>query len=313
METSVRRICSTALPTINTFVASCSLSSTPEHPSIGRRSLWQNPLTRIRDQIFQLPILLKPGQISIVRRQVVSVNSVSEKTGMANPQVEAESDQDLAHMIIGHGPCTYLLLLLLSLVLLFPYLEEGIFARTLLGILFSIVLLVGAFANRQTRRGFILKLGLALLGVGLQWAALWTESIAILDFAGISYVASLAIAISGVLRYILKRGPITADKLHGALAGYIMLAFVWAFIYALIERSSAGSFGPGRLDFTQPGTFFKLLFFSFTTLTTTGYGDVIPLTDQARSIVIVEEFAGVFYVGVLIARLAGLYPATPIK
>jgi hypothetical protein len=232
---------------------------------------------------------------------------------MANPQVEAESDQDLAHMIIGHGPCTYLLLLLLSLVLLFPYLEEGIFARTLLGILFSIVLLVGAFANRQTRRGFILKLGLALLGVGLQWAALWTESIAILDFAGISYVASLAIAISGVLRYILKRGPITADKLHGALAGYIMLAFVWAFIYALIERSSAGSFGPGRLDFTQPGTFFKLLFFSFTTLTTTGYGDVIPLTDQARSIVIVEEFAGVFYVGVLIARLAGLYPATPIK
>jgi uncharacterized membrane protein len=232
---------------------------------------------------------------------------------MANPQVEAESDQDLAHMIIGHGPCTYLLLLLLSLVLLFPYLEEGIFARTLLGILFSIVLLVGAFANRQTRRGFIFKLGLALLGVGLQWAALWTESIAILDFAGISYVASLAIAISGVLRYILKRGPITADKLHGALAGYIMLAFVWAFIYALIERSSAGSFGPGRLDFTQPGTFFKLLFFSFTTLTTTGYGDVIPLTDQARSIVIVEEFAGVFYVGVLIARLAGLYPATPIK
>ncbi|WP_246217487.1 hypothetical protein [Paraburkholderia panacisoli] len=87
---------------------------------------------------------------------------------MANPQVDAESDEDLAQMIIGHGPCTYLLLLLLGLILLFPYLEEGIFARTLLGILFSIVLLVGAFATRQTRRGFILKLGLALLGVGLQ-------------------------------------------------------------------------------------------------------------------------------------------------
>jgi len=216
-------------------------------------------------------------------------------------------------MIIGHGPCTYLLLLLLGLILLFPYLEEGLFARTLLGVLFSIVLLIGAFSSRQTRWGFILKLGLALLGVGLQWAALLTESITILALAGISYTASLAVAISGVLRYILKRGPITADKLHGALAGYIMLAFVWAFIYALIERSSAGSFGPGRLDFTQPGTFFKLLFFSFTTLTTTGYGDVIPLTDHARSIVMVEEFAGVFYVGVLIARLAGLYPSTATK
>jgi Ion channel len=248
-----------------------------------------------------------------LQRQVASVSSVSGRNGMLNKQDKAESDEDLAQMIIGQGPCTYLLLLLLGLILLFPYLEEGIFARTLLGVLFSIVLLVGAFATRQTRRGFILKLGLALLGVGLQWAALWTESIAILGLAGISYAASLAVAIAGVLRYILKRGPITADKLHGALAGYIMLAFLWAFIYALIERSSAGSFGPGRLDFTQPGTFFKLIYFSLTTLTTTGYGDVIPLTNQARSFVMIEEFAGVFYVGVLIARLAGLYPSTLTK
>ncbi len=216
-------------------------------------------------------------------------------------------------MLIGHGPCTYLLLLLLGLILLFPFLEEGIFARTLLGVLFSIVLLVGAFATRQTRRGFILKLGLAVLGVGLQWVALWTGSIVILELAAMTYAASLAVSISGVLRYVLKRGPITADKLHGALAGYIMMAFIWSFIYTLIEISSPGSFGPGRLDFTQPGTFFKLMYFSLTTLTTTGYGDVIPLTNHARSLVMVEEFAGVFYVGVLIARLAGLYPSTSTK
>jgi hypothetical protein len=183
----------------------------------------------------------------------------------------------------------------------------------LLGILFSIVLLVGAFATRQTRMGFILKTGLALLGVGLQWAALWAESIAMLDLAGIAYAMSLAVSFSGVLRYILKRGPITADKLHGALAGYIMLAFVWFFVYALVEVSSPGSFGPGQLDFVQPGTFFRLIYFSLTTLTTTGYGDVLPLTNHARSLVMVEEFSGVFYVGVVIARLAGLYPSNQMK
>ncbi|WP_223528359.1 ion channel [Pseudomonas sp. BF-B-26] len=232
---------------------------------------------------------------------------------MANPQDKAESEEDLAQMVIGRGPCTYLLLLLLGLILLFPFLEEGLFSRTLLGILFSIVLLVGAFATRQTRRGFILKLGLALLGVGLQWTALWAESIAILELAGMSYVASLAVSFSGVLRYILMRGPITADKLHGALAGYIMLAFVWSFVFALLEISSAGSFGPDHLDFGQPGTFFKLIYFSLTTLTTTGYGDVLPLTNHARSLVMVEEFSGVFYVGVVIARLAGLYPSNQTK
>jgi len=232
---------------------------------------------------------------------------------MTNPQDKADADEDLAQMVMGKGPYTYLLLLLLGLILLFPFLEEGIFARTLLGILFSTVLFVGAFADRQTRIGLILKLGLALLGVGLQWTALWAESIAILNLAGIAYTASLAVSFSGVLRYILKRGPITADKLHGALAGYIMLAFVWSFVYALVEISSTGSFGPSHLDFEQPGTFFKLIYFSFTTLTTTGYGDVIPLTNHARSLVMVEEFSGVFYVGVVIARFAGLYPSNQTK
>ncbi len=113
---------------------------------------------------------------------------------MANLQDKAESEEDLAQMVIGRGPCTYLLLLLLGLILLFPFLEQGILARTLLGILFSIVLLVGASATRQTRRGLILKLGLALLGVGLQWTALWAESVTTLVFAAVCYAASLAVS-----------------------------------------------------------------------------------------------------------------------
>ncbi len=228
---------------------------------------------------------------------------------MTDSKDKTESDEDLSQMIIGLGPCTYLLLLLIGLILVFPYLEEGLFPRTLLGILFSSVLLVGAFAAPQSQRGLIAKLGLALLGIGLQWTALWTSNLTILHLAGIAYAASLTISITSVLRYVLKRGQITADKLHGALAGYIMLAFAWSLIYALTEVTTAGSFGPTRLDFTQTGTFFKLIYFSLTTLTTTGYGDIVPLTNHARSLVMIEEFTGVFYVGVLIARLAGLYPS----
>lgn len=224
-----------------------------------------------------------------------------------------ESDADLSQMIIGLGPCTYLLLLLIGMILVFPFLEEGLFPRMLLGILFSSVLLVGAFATPQSQRGLILKVGLALLGIGLQWTALWSSNLILLDLAGMTYALSLLVSISGVLRYVLKRGQITADKLHGALAGYIMLAFAWSFLYAQVEMNDAGSFGPARLDFTQTGTFFKLIYFSFTTLTTTGYGDIVPLTNHARSLVMIEEFTGVFYVGVLIARLAGLYPSPSVR
>lgn len=282
------------------------------HDTVPLLSVRLNPFTRIHDLSGTADYSEAKSDFNRATSGLKCYSGLWE-TDMTNPQDPPEFDEGLAQVLIGKGPCTYLLLLLLGLILLFPFLEEGLFARTLLGILFSIVLLVGAFATRQTRWGFILKLGLALLGVGLQWGALWAESSAILRLAGLAYAASLAVSFSGVLRYILRRGPITADRLHGALAGYIMLALVWSFVYALVEMSSAGSFGPGLLDFVQPGTFFKLIYFSFTTLTTTGYGDFVPLTNHARSLVMVEEFSGVFYVGVVIARFAGLYPSNRAK
>jgi hypothetical protein len=220
-----------------------------------------------------------------------------------------EADEDLAGVMMGRGPCTWLLLALLGLVLVYPYIETGAFGRILLGILFSLVLVGGAHAIGQNKRLLIPRIGLAALGIALQWTAILSGARLATQFAAITYATFLAIAIAEVLRYIMKRGPITADKLHGALAGYIMMAVLWAFIYALIESVRPGSFAQA-IPLSEPGAFFRFLYFSFATLTTTGFGDVTPATDQARSVVMIEEFAGVFFVGVLIARLAGLYPPT---
>jgi hypothetical protein len=227
---------------------------------------------------------------------------------MRQRQPTSESGDDLAQVMKGHGPCTYLLLSLLGLILVYPYIGAGVLARVLLGVLYSMVLLGGTYALGQSGRALILKFGLAVLGIALQLTALLTGHIATWRFAAVTYAAFLAITIGHVLQYVLKKGPVTADKLHGALAGYIMLALMWAFIYALTESLRPGSFGPGHIALEVPDGLFHLLFFSFTTLTTTGFGDITPMTNQARSLVIIEEFAGVFFVGVLIARLAGLYP-----
>jgi hypothetical protein len=226
---------------------------------------------------------------------------------MALARPRFESDVDMADVMRGRGPCTFVLLALIGLILLYPYLEGGLPGRIILGVLYTMVLLGGAYAMGQSRRLLILGFGLALLGVALQWITLLVQSVTMLRLAAIAYAVFLALMIGEVLRYILKRGPVTADKLHGALAGYIMIAFLWAFFFTLTESFNPGSFAPEHV-MRGDSAFFRLLFFSFTTLTTTGFGDITPVTDQARSLVIIEEFAGVFFVGVLIARLAGLYP-----
>jgi hypothetical protein len=230
---------------------------------------------------------------------------------MRKKQPAVEQDEDLAQVVTGHGPCTYLLLALLALILIYPYLKEDGTSRVILGLLYSLVLLGGAHAVGRERGRLIVGLGLAILAIGLQWSYLMTHDVWLQRLTGITFVLFLLFTIGEVMAYILKKGPITADKLHGALAGYIMLAFLWAFFYSLVESFLPGSFvlGGARLD--THGSFLHLLYFSFTTLTTTGYGDITPVSDQARSLAIIEEFIGVFFVGVLIARLAGLYP--PVK
>jgi len=228
---------------------------------------------------------------------------------MKQEKLKLESDEDLAEIVTGHGPCTYLLLALIVLILLFPYAQGDVFGRIVLAILYSLVLIGGAYAIGRNRRTFIVGFGLATLGIALQWAALMTKEVVILRIAGLTYAVFLLFTIGNVLRYLLKKGPVTADKLHGAMAGYIMLAFLWAFIYTFVESFTPGSFHFEHGDPADPRGFYHLLYFSFTTLTTVGYGDITPITDQARSFAMIEQFAGVFFVGILIARLAGLYPA----
>jgi len=79
-------------------------------------------------------------------------------------------------------------------------------------------------------------------------------------------------------------------------------------IYVLIERLHPGSFfiNPAyRTGTPIDGSDF--LYYSYTTLTTLGYGDIVPVTSQARSVSIVEAIIGVMYLAIIISRLVGLY------
>lgn len=103
----------------------------------------------------------------------------------------------------------------------------------------------------------------------------------------------------------------TADKLYGAVAAYMMVAILWAFLYGVLQYFYPGAYAvggtPKALDMGE------MIYFSFTALSTAGFGDITPLLIQSRFLTILEMVTGVMYVAILIARLTGVYPVVAPK
>ena len=101
----------------------------------------------------------------------------------------------------------------------------------------------------------------------------------------------------------------TADKLFCPAPAYLMIGICWSYVYSL-----AGYLYPGAFAVygnATPLSFGDGLYFSFTVLTSTGFGDIAPLIRQVRGLCVVEQLMGTLFLAVLIARLAGVYPPTP--
>jgi hypothetical protein len=155
----------------------------------------------------------------------------------------------------------------------------------------------------------LLIIGVVLSASLLETVSIYSNNQSLFNLGiGFSTLFYLLI-IKRILYYIFVRGPITADKLHGAIAVFITLAILWTGIYTLVENLWPGSFEfPTEKKVGDPWRYYDLLFFSFTSLTTVGYGDIVPISHHARVLAILEQLIGVFFVAVLIARLAGVYP-----
>ena len=112
-------------------------------------------------------------------------------------------------------------------------------------------------------------------------------------------------AAGSMVAYLMEDWRVTTDELFAAGATFTLLAWGFAFIYLACQSFFPGSF-TGLLNPDQPRTFLELLSLSFTNLTATGLGDVLPITPLARVLVMIEQFAGIGYMAVVVSRLIGL-------
>lgn len=108
-----------------------------------------------------------------------------------------------------------------------------------------------------------------------------------------------------LIAYMMEDHRVTTDELFAAGATFTLIAWGFAYVYSICQlwwpESFVGATHPG-----EPRTFLELLFLSFTTLSATGLGDILPVTPMARVLVMLEQFAGVAYIAVVVSRLIGM-------
>jgi amino acid transporter len=106
-----------------------------------------------------------------------------------------------------------------------------------------------------------------------------------------------------VLNYLVKEREITADVIAGAICGYLLIGLMWANFFSVLEILQPGSFSVPTGASAESSHF---TYYSYVTLTTLGFGDITPLTDQARSLSALEAIVGPIYLAILVARLVGM-------
>jgi len=205
--------------------------------------------------------------------------------------------------------CFYLFVLLLAFDAVVPFIEPGPQGRFVVAALNCLVVVSAVAAVGRTALSFVIVVLLATGALVFYWWSLEHEDNVHLARSW-AFAAALDLAtIVYLLQYVFRPEVMTADKLFGAAAAYLMMGSFWATAYAIVNLFYPGSFvGLGEASNSDQSDF---LYFSYTVLTSTGFGDIVPRSRQARAVCNVEQLAGGLYVAILIARLAGVYPPTP--
>lgn len=204
--------------------------------------------------------------------------------------------------VLPHG-CAYLFFALLLLLVSVPLLSATSAGRIVANVINLGVLLAAVVAVGRTRRLYVVAVLLGLPVLGFQVAGLLLAEPFYLmlswAFGACFYFWTIAL----LLRYVLLPEVMNANKLYGAGAIYLMLGVTWAYFYGVIQYFYPGSFAPAGAPLNQ----LDFLYFSFTVLTTVGFGDIVPVHPVARGLTTIEQIIGVLYVAILIARLSGMY------
>jgi len=213
----------------------------------------------------------------------------------------------LKHLFDGHF--FPLLVCLLLFLVSYPYLWDWDWGNKILTVLLLAILFAGVISMRDKKWVFFTGVVLGSPVVILRLLSIFQHETPFIEFLSLVFVIPFFgyVTLTALYR-VLSGDKVTQDKLFGAAAVYLLMGLTWSVAYAVMEFIQPGNFFIPLTNISDnPMPWLDFIYYSFTTLTTLGYGEIHPLTHQARSLSILEAATGVLYVAFLVARLVSMY------
>jgi ion channel len=215
--------------------------------------------------------------------------------------------------------------LLIAIVILFmvrPLIGDGGIATAIFSIAILLLLLFALYAIQvdelvgeretllaQRRRRSIIGWALAVPATIARMAVIFIPSPALYLSETILWLLLFVFITWHQLRGVLKQKEITSETISMSISVYLLMGFTWGLFYILLHHVQPNAFNLGSSSPPLSGEqkFFPvLIYFSLTTLSTIGFGDITPVTMQARYAAVAEGITGQFYLAILVARLVGM-------
>ena len=202
----------------------------------------------------------------------------------------------------------YFLGALILNILISPFVDPLRSGDLIETMLMTLILLVAVLSIADRWRALV-GIVLAAPAVIGQWLNYWWPDVVVIyvvtHTAGLLYIGFVVVEL---LRFIVSASRVNAEILCAAVAGFLLSGLFWSLAYSLLDRLDPNSFVftvSSKGSHSMSG--FVSLYFSFITLSTVGYGDIVPASGAARMLSMVEAMFGMFYMATLVARLVSLY------
>ena len=213
------------------------------------------------------------------------------------------------------GYYTYLLFFLVVLFIMRPY-EQGLIYLIFWEFFITLAFFSAIFNCKHQKNVRISVFILAFPTLFFSWLELFRPSETIFVITISLAIVFMFLCTISTLYDVIRRAKVTLEILRGVVCAYFMIAFVFAYIYYLLEFLFPGSFhmlvrDPSFVTYSRDLS--QLMYFSFITLLTIGFGDITATLDISQTMVVLEGTVGQFYIAILVARIVSVYAISSDK